>query len=307
MKILILLLIAAVFSDCTPRPKPTVSSDQGMPVAQIDQQLITDHDLLERIRTIESKYPRVYSTHNQKKELLQELIHVELLYQEALRRNLDQRYEFKSRLADFYVEELSRNARQQITQKDIEDFYRRNRFRYEQISARHILIKEKSENEMEEARQKLNEIRNELLQSPELFPRMARQYSEDTTNKESGGDLGFFVREAMVEPFSDAAFKLKNVGEISPVVQTKYGLHLIQLTGDRRDIKFYMDQVRDHLTRQTQRARLDAELTRLKHAHSISVFEDNLLKLSPLPEGVLKDPEDIIPKGELKDTFEGGP
>ncbi len=60
------------------------------------------------------------------------------------------------------------------------------------------------------------------------FADMARMYSEDRT-KERGGDIGFFERGKTIKEFDDAAFKLK-VGEVSPIVKSQFGLHLIQVT-----------------------------------------------------------------------------
>lgn len=63
------------------------------------------------------------------------------------------------------------------------------------------------------------------------FAELASKYSRDTGSMDKGGDLGFFQRRRMVKPFDDAAFSLKNVGDISDIVTTRYGYHIIKLTG----------------------------------------------------------------------------
>lgn len=89
-----------------------------------------------------------------------------------------------------------------------------------EIRASHILVKTK-----EEAENLLNEIKNgkdfaEIAQAVSLCP-----------SGHDGGDLGFFGRGMMVKPFEDAAFALKDMGDVSEPVETQFGWHLIKLTG----------------------------------------------------------------------------
>lgn len=99
-----------------------------------------------------------------------------------------------------------------------------------QVRARHILIKVEEnadEKTIEEKRKLAESIRQRVLNG-EDFARLAKEYSEDEGSKENGGDLGFFGRGQMVKEFEDAAFSLKP-GEISEVIKTKYGFHIIQV------------------------------------------------------------------------------
>lgn len=89
-----------------------------------------------------------------------------------------------------------------------------------EIRASHILVKTEGE-----AKNLLEEIK-----SGKSFAQVAQEVSLCPSGRD-GGDLGFFKKGIMVKPFEDAAFELKEIGDISQPVQTQFGWHLIQLTG----------------------------------------------------------------------------
>lgn len=135
----------------------------------------------------------------------------------------------------------------QVSEDDLKAFYEQNRQRFsttEERRARHILIKLEAKADAaaeKEARAKLNGLLETLRKDPKQFAELARKHSQDEVSAANGGDLDFFTREAMVKPFADAAFALKP-GELSPVVRSDFGLHLIQLEAVRGgDVRRYED------------------------------------------------------------------
>ena len=110
---------------------------------------------------------------------------------------------------------LSDKLEEEIT-KDVEPIE-------EQVWVRHILVETE-----EDAQNVLN-----LLNEGEDWSALAAEYSTDESNKDNGGDLGWFNASAMVAPFSDAAFAMDTPGQISDPVQTDFGWHIIQFIGKR--------------------------------------------------------------------------
>ena len=127
----------------------------------------------------------------------------------------------------------------------------------EQRRASHILIQAAADAKPEErqaARRKAEEILAEVRKLPARFAELAKKHSQDSGSAGSGGDLGLFGRGMMVKPFEDAAFKLRE-GEISDVVESDFGFHIIRLTGIQPGKTRTLDEVR---------AELSAELARQK-------------------------------------------
>ena len=96
-----------------------------------------------------------------------------------------------------------------------------------------VIYPEVGQMQKEFTTEKLNDIRNRILKG-ENFTTLAILYSEDPGSAKEGGSLGFFGRGEMVPEFEAVAFKLKP-GEVSPIVRTKFGYHILQLVERRGD------------------------------------------------------------------------
>ena len=126
------------------------------------------------------------------------------------------------------------------------------------IKASHILISyHNDKNEIDSAAAKtLADSILTALHNGASFEELAEKYSDDPGSKSKGGDLGFFERRQMVQPFDEAAFNLK-VGEISGLVQTNYGYHIIKVT-DRAPYPDF-DSDKESLTTMYKKQRYDAD------------------------------------------------
>ena len=292
----------AFLAACQSRPVPPEIEDD-MAIAQIDDQLILASQFMKEIQRIEEKTPQVLSTHIQKRALLDQWINVELLADAAIEAGFMNDFRFKTKLAEAYVEDLADEAQRSLKPELVEAFYETHKKKFDQISARHILIKTApgiSEKEKIEKFRALEKIRAELIQSPQDFGDFARRHSEDTSARQ-GGDLGFFSYEEMVPEFSKAAFALNQPLDISPVISSPFGYHIIQLQDSRRGFENFKSQIESQMIRNSRQNLLAQKIESLRQGRNIQTFESNLLQLSPLPSGILNSPKEILPEDLKKD------
>jgi len=226
------------------------------------------------------KLPQYYQTFavQHKKEIVNEMIIEELLYDEARRRKLNRDPDIKELINDAtkkiliskVVEEEAKKSGP-VSEDDVKVYYEENKEKYmvpETIRASHILTG--TEEEAEAAK-------GELDRGAE-FAAVAKEYSKDLT-KDRGGDLGYFGRDQMIPEFEKAAFNL-NVGEISGIIKTRFGYHIIELTERKPAVYQSFDEVKDavrtSIIRDRQRQRFDEFTKKLKEKAKISV-NDKLL------------------------------
>ncbi|HJQ23903.1 MAG TPA: peptidylprolyl isomerase [Blastocatellia bacterium] len=147
----------------------------------------------------------------------------------------------------------------------------------ERVRASHILINARrpqiSAEEMSKRRARAVELLNQLKRGAS-FAELARRYSDDPASRERGGDLGWFTRDTHTPRFDEAAFALKP-GQLSAVVETEYGFHVIRTIEHQPQRTRRFDEVRAQIEQQLlarKRAeRLTAWLTERRRAASISI------------------------------------
>jgi parvulin-like peptidyl-prolyl isomerase len=155
-----------------------------------------------------------------------------------------------------------------VTDEQVKAFYDANGDRYSTttIKARHILVKDEA---------KAQELQAQVKQNPEQFGDVAKASSVDTASARKGGDLGFFGRGRMVPEFEAAAFALKTPGEISEIVQTPYGFHIIQLEerrdGEQKPFDQVKEQIRATLRNESMQARTKEFYDQLKEGADVQI------------------------------------
>lgn len=165
-----------------------------------------------------------------------------------------------------------------VSEEDLRRFYVENESRYtaaEERRASHILIqadKDQPAAQRQEARKRAEGLLAELRRAPGRFAELARQQSQDPGSARQGGDLDFFARGAMVKPFEDAVFAMQR-GEISPVIETDFGFHIIQLTAVRGGEKRPFESVRGEIEAQVRQQGAQARFAEAAEQFTNGVFE----------------------------------
>ncbi|HCX32157.1 MAG TPA: peptidylprolyl isomerase [Rhodocyclaceae bacterium] len=197
-------------------------------------------------------------------------------YYEANRKSFETPEEVR---AEYVVLSAASVAAQvNVPEEEAKAWYDGQKDRYtqpEQRRASHILIaaaKDAPAAEIEKARAAAEEILKQVRARPDAFASLARSRSQDQGSAASGGDLGFFARGAMVKPFEDAVFSLKE-GETSGLVQSDFGFHIIRLTGIQGGGGKKFEEVREDILRELRQQAAGRQMAQLAENFSNIVYE----------------------------------
>ena len=149
-----------------------------------------------------------------------------------------------------------------------------------QVSASHILIMVEDQNNEQQKQEALLKIKlvQQKLRDGGDFAALAIEYSEGPSSAQ-GGDLGFFQSGQMVPPFEEAAFSMK-VGEVSDIVETRFGYHLIKVTDIRAEVSIPYEHAKNsidkYLTQNLIMNEIEALLTVLKDEAELERYPENM-------------------------------
>ena len=193
------------------------------------------------------------------------------------------RFEAPEQVKIEYLVLRATDLKQEITEEDARKWYEANKDSLaapEEVRASHILV-QAAEGDRAEARKKAEALLTEVKASPAKFAELAQKSSDDPGSAANGGDLGFFGRNQMVKPFEDAAFALK-AGEISGLVETQFGFHIIKLV-DRRGGARPFEQMKAEAMAQARKQAASRQF-----AEQADAFADEVLRaqdaLQPVAE-----------------------
>jgi len=174
------------------------------------------------------------------------------------------RMEYFTISADYYQDNVK------VREREVRRYYKKYTDNYvtpPEVKARHILLKlvpDAPENEQQEKREQLNKLLAEI-KAGSSFEELAKKHSEDGTSAD-GGDLGWFKPGEMVPAFESAAFALE-AGQVSEIVQSPFGLHLIKVEERKDEITKSLDEAREEITlilaESRAQKRLEEDLDRL--------------------------------------------
>ena len=167
-----------------------------------------------------------------------------------------------------------------INDSDLKLHYEKNVARLsgnEQRRASHILInaaKDAPAADKQKAKARAEELLTQLRQAPKSFAEVAKKNSQDTGSAVNGGDLDFFGRGSMVKPFEDAVFAMKK-GDVSEVVESDFGYHIIQLTDVKVPKQLGFEELKVSLEADLKKQQAQRQFAEAAEAFTNGVYEQS--------------------------------
>jgi peptidyl-prolyl cis-trans isomerase D len=167
-----------------------------------------------------------------------------------------------------------------VSDAEVKQWYDSHKDRFQQAEERrasHILITASataSDADKAKAKAKSEELLKEVQKSPAKFAELAKQNSQDPGSAANGGDLGFFGRGMMVKPFEESVYSLKD-GQISGLVQSDFGFHIIKLTGVKAAKVKTLDEVRAEIEGELKRQGAQRRYAEAAESFSNMVYEQS--------------------------------
>lgn len=199
-------------------------------------------------------------------------------------KNPDQFRTIEAAKVEFTVFSLdSIMARITPNQDELKTYYEQNKAKYgspEQRRASHVLFNlsaDANDAAKAAARAKAEAALAEIKKDPTKFAEVAKAKSEDAGSAENGGDLGFFAADGMVKAVADAAYSLKD-GDVSGVVQSESGFHIVKVTGIKVAAVQAYDAVKGEIEAEYKRAQASKQFAESAEGFTNLVYEqgDNL-------------------------------
>ena len=265
-------------------------SAKGKTIANIGKGKITLKTLEERIMDAPPAYQNYLTTEAGRKQFLDLLVRERVVVESAKKAGIDKQSEYKKSLADFrkeqarklkeyeenllmefYIRELH-DKELGVNDKDVENYYaeHKNEFtRPLEVTAQHILVPTRQEAEKVLAR----------VKSGENFAKVAKEVSADPISAARGGEIGPFRSGDLVPEFEKAVFPLR-VGEISGIVETQFGFHVIKKINQKVLPSRSMEESRYEIKKLLEKTKFDGWLEKAKAKLNVKVNYGLLSQLS---------------------------
>lgn len=167
-----------------------------------------------------------------------------------------------------------------VSEDDLRTYYKENAQRLagpEERRASHILInapKGAPAAEREKAKAKAEELLARVRKDPKSFADVAKKESQDPGSAPNGGDLGYFGHGAMVKPFEEAVFRMRD-GEISDVIESDFGYHIIELTGIKAPKVPSFEEMRPKLEADLRKQQAQRKFAEVAETFTNGVYEQS--------------------------------
>ena len=218
-----------------------------------------------------------------KRQFVENLILNDLLFEEGKKAGYDRDAEIDRQVTDLrkrlVVQRVMRQYQTppEVTEEQARAYYDENPNLYSntQIHASHILVKDEDT---------AKQIQAEVKEHPERFADTAKEKSTDTGSAQKGGDLGTFGQGRMVPEFEKVAFSLQP-GQVSDVVKTQYGYHIIAVSerkeGERKPFESVKEQIKATLRNKALQDQMQGHFEALKRDAGLTLDEAALARITP--------------------------
>jgi peptidyl-prolyl cis-trans isomerase C len=274
----------------------TTTASGGEVIATYGGKKFTTEDFKREVERLPPRSRVQLTTLDRRRQFVDNFILNQLLAEQGHDKGYDRDPEIVRQIDDLrqrlVVQRVMRDYQEApvLTDEEIKTYYDQNQrlFSGAQIHAAHILVKDES---------LAKQLRAQLDTEPDKFEELAKANSVDTATAARGGDLGFFGQGRMVAEFERAAFSLEKPGDLSPVVQTPFGYHIIKLLERKEGPSKPFDEVKDRIkvamVNQRRQELVNKRFDKVKTDAKIDVHEDVLEKaeLPAPPPGATDAPE----------------
>jgi peptidyl-prolyl cis-trans isomerase C len=312
------LAAPAVFAQSKPAAAPPTAAATATATKDADPVIMTAGSVTIRksefeaaLKTLPAEYQGMLSQPAGRKQFADDFLRMRLLAAEGTKAGLQNDPDVINQL-NLMRENLVATAELKkidssitVSDADIQKAYAENAKDYEQVKARHILIAPKGSAAAqpgkdltdEQAKAKAEDLRKQIVAGAK-FEDLAKKESDDTGSGARGGDLGSFGHGQMVPEFEQAAFSAK-VGDVTPVVKTQFGYHIIKVEGHENTP---LEQVRPTIEKNLKQTKLHAALDAMKeNAHP--TFDETYFAPAPPPPAAEAAPATpAAPKAGAKTT-----
>ena len=290
---LFLLFVVSLFS-CS-------NKKEEIFLAKVGEINISTSQYRERLEEIPFSFQAFINTQEGRHQVLEAMIKERLLIVEAKRRKLGKDKEIKMKLKELeeslLLAQMIKEARKNeisVTKEELADYYLRHKDAFahpRQIRISHILLPDY---------EKAEEVMS-LFKRGRKFSRLAQKMSIDNGSAKQGGDLGFFRQGDifMLPEFEKVAFSMENKGDISNIVKTQLGFHIIKLTDIKKLEPQNFNQAKEEIKKKIEKDKFGLWMEELKNKFKVKINYELLNKIfSTSPEEEINDKEK---KNETKD------
>ncbi len=279
---------------------------KGKTIATIGSQSITAETVQKRINETPPVYRNFLSTPAGKKQFIDLLVRERAVIEAAKKSGFENRKEYKDSITQFqqdqqrklkeykesllmetYLQDL-RNSDLKVTGAEIDKFYNEHAADYqhpEEVVARHILVPTKEEAEKALAR----------VTAGEDFGKVAAEMSTDSVSAKRGGEIGPFRKGDLLPEFEAAVFPLK-IGQISGVVKTQFGYHVIKKVSEKVLPAVSAEQAKDGIGRLLEKEKFDKWLEATKSKYGVRVDYDAMNAVPVAQESAMPATPDNMPQ-----------